>query len=77
MEELKRLNDKCVGWFAKMDIKKWTQAYDSGFRYGLMTTNIVECINRVLKGARMSPIIALVEETFYRRVTYLRNVIHR
>ena len=60
MEELKRLNDKCVGWFAKMDTKKWTHAYDGGFRYGLMTTNIVECINGVLKGARMLPITALM-----------------
>ena len=66
MEELKRLNDKCVGWFAKMDTKKGTQAYDGGFRYGLMTTNIVECINGVLKGARMLSITALVEVTFYR-----------
>ena len=31
MEELKTLNDKCVGWFAKMDTKKLTQAYDGGF----------------------------------------------
>ena len=73
MEELKRLNDKCVGWFAKMDTKKWTQAYDGGFRYGLMTTNIVECINGVLKGARMLPITALVEVTFYRCVTYFEK----
>ena len=73
MEELKRLNDNCVGWFAKMDTKKWTQAYDSGFRYGLMTTNIVECINGVLKGARMLPITALVEVTFYRCVTYFEK----
>ena len=65
MEEIKRLNDKNVGWFAKMDTKKWTQAYDSGFRYGLMITNIVECINGVLKGARMLPITALVHATFY------------
>ena len=73
MEELKRLNDKCVGWFSKMDTKKWTQAYDGGFRYGLMTTNIVECINGVLKGARMLPITALVEVTFYRCVTYFEK----
>ena len=73
MEELKRLNDKCVGWFAKMDAKKWTQAYNGGFRHGLMTTNIVECLNRVLKRARMLPITALVEVTFYRYVTYFEK----
>ena len=73
MEELKRLNDICVGWFAKMDTKKWTQAYDGGFRYGLMVTNIVECINRVLKGVRMLLITAFVEVTFYRCVTYFEK----
>ena len=73
MEEIKRLNDKSVGWFAKMDTKKWTQAYDGGFRYGLMTTNIVKCINGVLKGDRMLPIIALVQATFYRCVKYFEN----
>ena len=73
MEELKRLNDKCVGLFAKMDTKKLTQAYDDGFRYGLMTTNIVECINGVLKRARMLPITALVEVTIYRCVTYFEK----
>ena len=67
------LGDKCVGWFAKMDTKKWTQAYDGGFRYGLMTTNIVECINGVLKRARMLPITALVEVTFYQCVTYFEK----
>ena len=73
MEELKRLNDQCVGWFAKMDTIKWIQAYDGGFRYRLMTTNIVKCINGVLKGARMLPITALVEVTFYRCVTYFEK----
>ena len=70
---VKRLNDKCVRWFEKIDTKKWTQAYDGGFRYGLMTTNIVECINGVLKGARMLPITTLVEVTFYRCVTYFEK----
>ena len=35
-----------------------------------MTTNIAECINGVLKGAQMLPIIALVQLTFYRCVSY-------
>ena len=73
MEEIKRLNDKNVGWFAKIDTKKWTQAYDGGFRYGLMTTNIVECINGVMKWARMLPINALVQATVYRCDTYFEN----
>ena len=38
-----------------------------------MTTNIVECINGVLKGARILPITTLVEVTFYRCVTYFEK----
>ncbi|RVX07531.1 Serine/threonine-protein phosphatase 7 long form-like [Vitis vinifera] len=40
---------------------------------GWMTTNIAECINGVLKGARMLPIIALVQLTFYRCVSYFET----
>ena len=38
-----------------------------------MTINIVECINGVLKGARMLPITALVQLTFYRCVSYFET----
>ena len=38
-----------------------------------MTTNIVECINGVLKGARMLPITALVRLTFDRCVSYFET----
>ena len=38
-----------------------------------MTINIVECINEVLKGARMLPIIALVQLNFYRCVSYFET----
>ncbi|RVW93256.1 Serine/threonine-protein phosphatase 7 long form-like [Vitis vinifera] len=38
-----------------------------------MTTNIAECINGVLKGARMLPITALVQLTFYRCVSYFET----
>ena len=51
MEELKRLDEKSVGQFSKLDTKKWTQTYDLRYWYGWMTTNIVECINGMLKGA--------------------------
>ncbi|KAL6342930.1 hypothetical protein AAG906_016950 [Vitis piasezkii] len=64
---------KDVAWFSKLDTQKWTQTYDLGYRYGWMTTNIVECINGVLKGARMLPITALVQLTFYRCVSYFET----
>ena len=79
MEELKQLNANSVTWFSKLDTQKLAQAYDQGYRYGWMTTNIVECINRVLKGAQMLLITALVQLTFYQCVSYFdthRGEIH-
>ena len=38
-----------------------------------MTTNIVECIDGVLKGAMMLPITTVVGVTFYRYVTYFEK----
>ena len=41
-------------------------AYDGGKRFGHMTTNLAECINSVLQGARSLPICAIVKTTFER-----------
>ncbi|KAH1083510.1 hypothetical protein J1N35_023271 [Gossypium stocksii] len=43
-----------------------TQAYDSGLRYGHMTTNLAECINSILKGTRHLPVTSVVRETYFR-----------
>jgi hypothetical protein len=53
-------------WLDKIGPEKWAQIYDGGLRYGHMTTNLVECINSVLKRARYLPIKALVESTYHR-----------
>ena len=45
------------------DLDKWTQSHDDGRRYRAMTTNISECFNGVLKGARDLPIATMVEFT--------------
>ena len=73
MIELKQLDEKCLEWFNRLDTKKWTLAHDGGHRYGWMTTNIAECINGVLKKARMLPITALVWLTFYCCVSYFET----
>ncbi|XP_025627740.1 uncharacterized protein [Arachis hypogaea] len=46
--------------------RTYALAFDGGYRWGHMTTNLVECINSVLKGARNLLITALVKATFYR-----------
>ncbi|XP_050285509.1 uncharacterized protein LOC126725035 [Quercus robur] len=55
------------------DVDKWTQSHDGGRRYGAMTTNISECFNGVLKGARGLPIAAMVEFTFFKLVAYFHD----
>ncbi|XP_016207018.1 uncharacterized protein LOC107647460 [Arachis ipaensis] len=48
------------------DYFKYALAFDGGYRWGHMTTNLVECINSILKGARNLPITALVKAIFYK-----------
>ncbi|XP_075665707.1 uncharacterized protein LOC142635440 [Castanea sativa] len=55
------------------DFDKWSQSHDGGRRYGAMTTNISECFNGVLKGARSLPIVAMVEFTWSKLVAYFHN----
>ncbi|KAK9984987.1 hypothetical protein SO802_034512 [Lithocarpus litseifolius] len=55
------------------DVEKWTQSHDGGRRYGAMKTNISECFNGVLKGARSLPIAAMVEFTWCKLVAYFHD----
>ncbi|KAL0539466.1 hypothetical protein IC582_023678 [Cucumis melo] len=70
MDELREANLRCLQWLANLDVIQWMQSYDGGHRYGWLTTNVAECINDVLKGARRLPITALAQATFYQTVAY-------
>jgi hypothetical protein len=65
----KILNEPATEWL-KSEIankSKWAQAFDAGgCRYGIMTTNISEVFNNVLKGIRAMPVSAIVEYTFHK-----------
>jgi len=50
---------QAFAWIDQIPLKKWTQAYDRGRRYGHMTTNLAKCMNSILKGARLLPILLL------------------
>ena len=50
--------------------EKWALTFDKGYRYGVMTTNISECFNGVLKGARSLPIMAMVKYTWFKLNAY-------
>ncbi|RYR13980.1 hypothetical protein Ahy_B04g070687 isoform B [Arachis hypogaea] len=55
-----------IGYSRTVREYEYVLAFDGGYRWGHMTTNLVECINSVLKGARNLPVTALVKATFYR-----------
>ncbi|BBN68835.1 hypothetical protein Prudu_599S000200, partial [Prunus dulcis] len=43
-------------------LHKWSRAHIDGCRYNVMTTNIAESINSVLRFARMLPVVHLTDE---------------
>jgi len=53
-------------WIKQIPFEKWTQAYDGGKRYGHKTTNLVECMNSVLKGTWSLSICVFAKTTFER-----------
>ncbi|KAL0001679.1 hypothetical protein SO802_015460 [Lithocarpus litseifolius] len=60
-------------YLMKEDLDMWTQLHDGGYRYGAMTSNVSECFNGVLKGARGLPIAAMVEFTWSKLVAYFHD----
>ncbi|XP_075478575.1 uncharacterized protein LOC142519439 [Primulina tabacum] len=70
MEAIKTNNAAAFTYLSNIPKEKWSLALDGGWRRGIMTTNMSECINRVLKGARRLPITAIVEMSFQRCVQY-------
>ncbi|XP_057756103.1 uncharacterized protein LOC130975308 [Arachis stenosperma] len=65
-QRLRDRGEAYTNWLNRIPREQYALAFDGGYRWGHMTTNLVECINSVLKGARNLPITALVKATFYR-----------
>ncbi|KAK4404641.1 hypothetical protein Sango_0832700 [Sesamum angolense] len=63
MDEIKKQDVKSFAYLDQINKEKWTASHDGGWRCGILTTNMSECINGVLKGARRLPVSALVEIT--------------
>ncbi|XP_052481136.1 uncharacterized protein LOC128035436 [Gossypium raimondii] len=58
-------------WLSTMEPWQWVQIFDEGFRYGQMTTNLVEGINAVLLKTRHLPIASVFSATFYKLATLI------
>ncbi|KAL0427807.1 UNVERIFIED_CONTAM: hypothetical protein Slati_2955500 [Sesamum latifolium] len=70
MEEIKGLNEEAYDWLGNIDKTQWTLAHDGGWHTGILTINISEAVNGVLKGARCIPIVPIVEITLNRSAQY-------
>ncbi|KAE8703397.1 hypothetical protein F3Y22_tig00110472pilonHSYRG00505 [Hibiscus syriacus] len=66
LQELFGKNKKGCEYIMDINKEMWTNAYDGGYRYGHMTTNLAEAINSTLKGACHLPVTALVKTTYFR-----------
>ncbi|XP_016192263.1 uncharacterized protein LOC107633142 [Arachis ipaensis] len=63
---LRERGEAYTRWLDRIPREQYALAFDGGYRWGHMTTNLVEYINSVLKGARNLPVTTLVKATFYR-----------
>nr|XP_025643432.1 uncharacterized protein LOC112737657 [Arachis hypogaea] len=64
-QRLHRRGEAYTRWLDRIPVSN-SLAYDGGHRWGHMMTNLVECINGALKGARNLPVTTLVKVNFYR-----------
>ncbi|KAI5683860.1 hypothetical protein M9H77_05088 [Catharanthus roseus] len=53
-EKIQKRNIEDYIYLAKINLEKWTLLHDGGHRHEVMTTNISEGLNSVLKKARES-----------------------
>ena len=66
MTTIGRINSEAQQLLEAIPFQLWALSHDRCRRYVIMTTNISEVFNSVLKGARTLPITALVQLTFFR-----------
>jgi hypothetical protein len=61
-------------WIEHEPLERWSLLHDTyGARYGVMTTNLAETYNFVLRGNRALPLTAIVEGIFEGTVKYFRE----
>ena len=60
MDTIGQINVKARNRLEQVPLEKWALSHDGGQIYGIMTTNMFEVFNGVLKDACNLPIIALI-----------------
>ncbi|KAH9623290.1 hypothetical protein KSS87_006950 [Heliosperma pusillum] len=67
---LGEMNRDAQHYVTEVGMEKWSICHDGGHRYDILTTNLVEAYNNVLKGAYFLPITSLVHCIFFRLNAY-------
>ena len=70
MTTIGRINSEAQQWLEAIPFQLWALSHYGGRIYGIMTTNISEVFNSVLKGARSLPVTTLVQLIFFRLNSY-------
>ena len=70
MAKIWRINSEAQQLLEAISLHIWALSHDGGRRYEIMTTNMFDVFNSVLKGACNLPITALVQLTFFRLDSY-------
>ena len=67
MDTIGKINVDARNWLEHISLEKLAFSHDGGGegRYEIMTTNMSEVFNGILKGAHNLPITVLVQLTFY------------
>ncbi|XP_066159640.1 uncharacterized protein [Oryza sativa Japonica Group] len=61
-------------WIENEPTEKWSLLFDTdGSRYGIMTTNLAEVYNWVMRGVRVLPLVAIVEFILHGTQAYFRD----
>ena len=61
MKSLSRVHLEAAAYLCEVGFDRWARAYFPGHRYNVMTTNIAESFNALVKHARGLPITMLIE----------------
>ena len=61
MEQIRSISSGAYSYLQGIGFQKWARAHFPGNRYNIMTTNIAESMNNVLKYARRLPITIMAE----------------
>ena len=69
MTKIGRINVETQQWLEAIPFQLWAISHDGGRRYEIMTTNMSEVFNSVLKGVRI-PLTAFVQLAFFRLNSY-------